>query len=270
MNKTRKLLCILAHPDDESLGTGGILAKYAAEGVETYLITATRGERGWFGAADQNPGTDALGQIREQELQAAAKCLGIRVNVLLDYMDSDLEQADSRKAIGELVCHIRRIRPDVVVTFDPFGAYGHPDHIAISQLTTAALIAAASADYIDTDQQPPHQVQKLYYLAPTEEEMAQYQQIFGDLVIRIRGDERRTRGWENWAITTQIDTSDHWQQVWQAISCHQTQLPNYRAMRQLEPEQYQRLFGYQTFYLAYTLGDHAMDQIEADLFDGIN
>ena len=75
MTETLKLMCILAHPDDESLGTGGILAKYAAEGVETYLITATRGERGWMGDEKDDPGPEALGQLRTQELQAAARAL---------------------------------------------------------------------------------------------------------------------------------------------------------------------------------------------------
>jgi LmbE family N-acetylglucosaminyl deacetylase len=66
-----KLLCILGHPDDESLGLGGILAKYGAEGVETHLVTATRGEQGWFGPPEENPGPEALGKIREQELHDA-------------------------------------------------------------------------------------------------------------------------------------------------------------------------------------------------------
>ena len=78
MTNKLKLMCILAHPDDESLGNGGILAKYAAEGVETYLVTATRGERGWFGDESDYPGLEALGKIREAELLAAARALGIR------------------------------------------------------------------------------------------------------------------------------------------------------------------------------------------------
>ena len=76
MTDTLKLMAVLAHPDDESLGTGGILAKYAAEGIETSLVTATRGERGWFGDEREYPGLEALGQIREAELRAAAEVLG--------------------------------------------------------------------------------------------------------------------------------------------------------------------------------------------------
>src|SRR5262245_54328957 len=73
-----RLLCVLAHPDDESLGVGGTLAKYASEGVETYLVTATRGERGRFGSGIEFPGFSEVGKLREAELLAAAKELGLR------------------------------------------------------------------------------------------------------------------------------------------------------------------------------------------------
>jgi len=78
MSINLKLLCIFAHPDDESMGMGGTLAKYAAEGVETYYVCASRGERGWFGPEEQNPGLKRLGQIRTQELENAVKELGMK------------------------------------------------------------------------------------------------------------------------------------------------------------------------------------------------
>ena len=158
-----RLMCVLAHPDDESLGMGGILAKYAAEGVGTYLITATRGERGWFGSEDAYPGPEALGHIREAELYAAAEALGVREVALLGYTDGELGQADSTEVIGKIVAHLRHVGPQVVVTFDPHGVYGHPDHIAISQLTSAAVVAAADPHYDGSQAWPPHRVSKLYY-----------------------------------------------------------------------------------------------------------
>ena len=88
-----KLMCILAHPDDESLGNGGIFAKYAAEGIETHLVTATRGERGWFGEESEHPGLEELGKIRESELHEAATVLGIQSVNFLDYIDGDLDKA---------------------------------------------------------------------------------------------------------------------------------------------------------------------------------
>src|SRR5215212_8093414 len=125
-----KLLCILAHPDDESLATGGILAKYAAAGVQTYLVMATRGERGWRGAAADNPGLQALGHLRQRELAAATRILGVQETHYLDYTDGDLDRVDYTKATAKIVTLLRRIRPQVVVTFDANGMYGHPDHIA--------------------------------------------------------------------------------------------------------------------------------------------
>src|ERR671923_1347918 len=104
-----KLMCILAHPDDESLGMGGTLAKYAAEGIETYLVTATRGERGWFGNEKDNPGIEALGKIREAELLDAAQELGLCEVKFLDYIDGDLDQANPAEAIAKIVAHLRRV-----------------------------------------------------------------------------------------------------------------------------------------------------------------
>jgi LmbE family N-acetylglucosaminyl deacetylase len=100
------LMAILAHPDDESMGTGGILAKYAAEGVETYLVTATRGERGWWGEKDEYAGPEAVGDTREQELRAAAEVLGLKEVNLLGYLDKELDQADPAEVIRKLVTHL--------------------------------------------------------------------------------------------------------------------------------------------------------------------
>src|SRR6185369_14573015 len=143
MTAALRLMCVLAHPDDESLGTGGILAKYASEGVATYVVTATRGERGRFDDTGVSPGPAIVGRAREAELRAAAAALGVREVAFLDYLDAQLDRADPNEAVEKIAAHIRRVRPHVVVTFDPFGAYGHPDHIAISQFTTAAIVRAA-------------------------------------------------------------------------------------------------------------------------------
>src|SRR5436190_11869053 len=111
-----RLMAIFAHPDDESMAVGGTLARYAAEGVEVSLVTATRGERGWFGPG-AHPGFDVLGQRRESELRSAAKVLGIKRVDFLNYLDGDLDQAPPAQIIAKLVAHIRRTKPQVVVTF---------------------------------------------------------------------------------------------------------------------------------------------------------
>lgn len=269
MSDTLRLMCILAHPDDESLGTGGILAHYAAQGITTFLVTATRGERGWPGDAATYPGHRELGRIREAELRAAAEVLGLHEVVLLDYQDGELDRANAAEVIGQLVAHIRRVRPNVVVTFDPNGVYGHPDHIAIAQFATAAIVAAADPSYAAPRAFASHRVSKLYYLAPSHKLLAAYQEAFGDLVMSIDGIERRAAGWDTWAITTQIDTLAHWQQVWQAVSCHQTQLPMYQKLRELSDEHHRHLWGTQTFYRAFSLVNSGRT-IERDLFEGLH
>src|SRR5438105_9343558 len=121
MAESLRLLAVFAHPDDESMAVGSTLAKYAAEGVETYLIVATCGERGWQGDPAANPGLAELGKLRKAELMAAAKVLGIKEVTFLDYMDGELDQAEPLQAISKIAAHFRRIRPQVVLTFPSDG-----------------------------------------------------------------------------------------------------------------------------------------------------
>jgi LmbE family N-acetylglucosaminyl deacetylase len=164
-----RLLSVLAHPDDESLGIGGTLLQYAKEGVETFLVTATRGERGWTGDQASYPGPEGLGKIREAELMAAAHVLGLREVCFLDYIDGDLDKANPAEAIARIVKHIRRVRPQVVISFGPDGGYGHPDHIDISQFTTAAALCAADSSYVGGDGLAPHRVSKQALLYGVEQ-----------------------------------------------------------------------------------------------------
>ncbi len=266
MSGKLRLLCVLAHPDDESLGTGGVLAKYGQEGVETYLITATLGQRGWAGPEDQNPGSKELGRMRAAELRAAARVLNIRELHLLGYMDGEVDQAPAAELVGRLTRLIRQIRPQVVVTFGPEGAYGHPDHIAISQYTTAAVVQAADANIHNGE--PPHAVSKLYYKVWTAPEVAAYQSVFGDLVMTVDGVERRFVSWPEWAITTRVDTIRHWPQVWESVCCHQSQLPAYEALADLEPEHHAGLWGCHGFYRVFSTVNGGR-VVEDDLFAGL-
>jgi LmbE family N-acetylglucosaminyl deacetylase len=268
MTDTLKLMAVLAHPDDESLGVGGILAKYAVEGIETALVTATRGERGWFGDEREYPGLEALGQIREAELRAAAEVLGIRSVDFLNYIDGELDQARPAEVVAKIVGHLRRVKPDVVVTFGPDGIYGHPDHIAISQCTTAAIVEAASPDSLYYQDLAPHRIAKLYYMAATENLLDVYQFVFGDLVMHIDGVERRGAGWPEWQITTRIDTWAYWRTVWKAVCCHRTQLPAYHLLENLPEEQHKLLWGSQMFYRAFSLVNGGRI-LENDLFEGL-
>jgi len=263
-----KLMCVLAHPDDESLGNGGTLAKYAAEGVATYVVCATRGERGWWGDEADFPGWEALGKIREAELRSAAQTLGVREVSFLDYIDGDLDRADPAEATRQIVGHLRRVKPHVVITFDPAGAYGHPDHIAICQFTTAAIVCAADARYVDSGQTAPHRVSKLYYMADTQALMEFYESTFGDVVMPVDGVDRRPVPWPDWAISASLDCRAYWPTVWQAISCHRSQLPAYSRIEQAVQSADATILSRQTYFRALSLVNGGR-RVETDLFEGL-
>lgn len=133
------ILCIYAHPDDESFGAAGALARYARAGVAVYLLCATRGQQGTRpeGVADG----EALGRLRERELREAAKIIGVRGVRVLDYQDGEV----SGVPVEELVAHVSReleeARPEVVMTFGPRGITGHGDHIAVGRAAEEAVRA---------------------------------------------------------------------------------------------------------------------------------
>jgi LmbE family N-acetylglucosaminyl deacetylase len=252
-------MCVLAHPDDESLGMGGTLAKYAAEGVETYLVTATRGERGRFGACSNRPTDAVVGETREAELRAAARELGVREVIVLGYPDGGVDAVPPAIAQEAIAEQLRRIKPQVVVSFGPDGAYGHPDHIAVSQLTTAAIVRGAGRDY---------RVSKLYYLAWDASLWAKYQAALKRLTSTVDGIERHVEPSPEWEITTRLDTSAVWPTVWRAVQCHRTQMAGYANLTQLSEERHRALWGVQEFYRAFSLVNGSRAR-EADLFEGL-
>ena len=257
----RRLMVVTAHPDDETLGFGGVLARYAAEGVETFLVTATRGERGRYlghpSDSPEHPGRAALAQIRERELRAAAAALGVKETCLLDYEDQQLDRADPAEAIAAIAGHIRRRKPQVVLTFAPDGAYGHPDHVAISQFATAAVVEAARV----------HAVSKLYYLAWNDAVWAAFEAAYKKLGVTVDGVERRTTPWPDWALTTVVDTREWVPAVWRAVACHESQTAGYASLKSLSPSQQEAIWGSQSFYRAFSLVNGGR-QREVDLFDG--
>ncbi|MCI0519805.1 MAG: PIG-L family deacetylase [Chloroflexi bacterium] len=268
MDSALKLLAVFAHPDDESLGIGSTLAKYAAEGVETHLACATRGERGWQGPPETFPGLEALGKIREGELLAAAEILGVRQVEFLDYIDGELDDADPAEATARIVRVVRRIRPQVVITFEPFGAYGHPDHIAISQLTTAALLRSADPNYPLADGLPAHCVSKLYYATVSEALYRAWLDNFGDIQMAIDGKSRRAVAWVDWAQSAIIDGKAHWAAAWQAILQHKSQIGMLGDVSRLSENEHFKLWGELSYYRAYSLVNGGR-QIEDDLFAGL-
>jgi LmbE family N-acetylglucosaminyl deacetylase len=268
MDETLKLLTVFPHPDDETLGFGSTLARYAAEGVETYLVCATRGERGWFDSQGRDPGPEAVARIREAELRCAADHLGLHEVNFLDYIDGDVDQAPPEEIIGKLVAHLRRIKPHVVVTFSPDGAYGHPDHIALSQFTSGALVCAADRNFVDANVQPPHRVLKFYYMVDPLHIVQIANETLGGLSMEIDGVTRRHVGWEDWQITTQLDNSNHVDKLQQAIQCHKSQLPGYRPIDEWSLAELAKFFGTGHFYRAFSLVNGGRRK-ETDLFEGL-
>lgn len=176
MSNERVLLAVFAHPDDESFGPGGTLARYAAEGVQVHYLCATRGD---VGEVDKTllsaNGRASAADLRTQELMCAANALGLAGVEFLDYRDSgmsgspenlhpaSLHQADRVRLAGQVTEAIRRLRPQVVMTFDPFGGYGHPDHIACHYATVSAFFTAADPRRFPQQQAQPFRPSKLYY-----------------------------------------------------------------------------------------------------------
>ncbi len=267
-----RMLVAAAHPDDEALGFGGVLAHAAAGGHETYLVTATRGDRGrYFGhppGHPEHPGRPALAALRERELRASAAALGVREVVVLDHEDQHLDAADTTDVVGRLAGEIRRLRPHVVASFGADGAYGHPDHIAIAQFTTAATVAAADARFATGDPAPPHRVAKLYALAWSAAEWTAYQAAFRKLTFVVDGVVREATPWPDWAITTVVDTRRCWRTVWQAIGCHQSQVAAYQTLKGLTDAEHEALWGTQSFYRVFSLVNGGRRR-ETDIFEGL-
>jgi LmbE family N-acetylglucosaminyl deacetylase len=174
MEHKQVLLAVLAHPDDETFGTGGTLALYAGRGVEVHLVCATRGEAGDMDA-DCLDGFDTVAERRVSELRCAAGILGLSGVYFLNYRDSGMPgsaenqrpealiNAPLDEVAGHIVHYMRVLKPQVVITFDPIGGYKHPEHIAIHRATVEAFRLAGDPSYPGPSGLPAYQPQKLYY-----------------------------------------------------------------------------------------------------------
>jgi len=257
MGEELSLLAVFAHPDDESFGIGGTLARYAAEGVKVCLICATGGEEGEI--YDPSLGTrEQIAEIRERELRCACRVLGISELHLLGYRDSGMEgtpanqdprslvQADPHEVVGRIVRLIRQIRPQVMVTFEEGGGYGHPDHKAIHRHAKAAFYAAG-----DPDQYPehlaeglePYAPQRLYYTAFPRSVFQKLVQAAKEMGIEPpdRYRDLESLGVPDEFCTTRVDISAYLEIQERARQCHRSQLaPD--SLFTLIPEELRRQF----------------------------
>ena len=293
MTNDRRLLLVHAHPDDETIGTGATMAKYAAEGAHVTLVTCTLGDEGEILlphlahlAADHD---DSLAAHRYVELSDAMAALGINDFRILGgngaFRDSGMMgtapnsradtfwQADLLDAANHLVPIIRKTKPQVVITYDQFGGYGHPDHIQAHRVATYACALAATQSYAPEMGQA-WQISKLYWGA------------FPVSVIKAGIESLRQSGQDTGFaamdpndvpfacpdeyITTVIDGSDYSEQKLAAMRAHATQINTEEGFFALSNNLGAQVMGKEYFRLAFgELGSQNADGIETDLFSGI-
>jgi N-acetyl-1-D-myo-inositol-2-amino-2-deoxy-alpha-D-glucopyranoside deacetylase len=234
------LLAVQPHPDDESIGMGGTLARYSAEGMRTTLVTATRGEVGEILDKDLDPKEAAprLASIREAELRNAVKIMGVTELVFLGYEDSGMAglprnrepatfwQADEEEAIGRLIQVVRRVRPQVMVTQNEFGGYGHPDHIKTHRVAIGAFYYAGDLERFPGGE--PFRPSKLYYSAFPKsllKQMAEAMERAG-VENRFSSDgEPPPFAVSDDRVTTWLDISPFLDKKLAAMRAHRTQIP---------------------------------------------
>ena len=236
----RRLLAVVAHPDDETFGSGGVLAKYAAEGAQVFLLCATRGEVGEI--SDPALATrDNLGQVREQELRSACDVLGIEQPLFLGYRDSGMDgapenedpkafcRASEAEVTGKIVEVVRKLRPHVLMTFDRTGGYGHPDHILVHRATGSAFHESGEVNSYPeqlTNGLKPYRPQKLYYFSFPRSLVREFQEA----VRQAGGDsdftdlDPETLGIPDEEISSVVDIVAYAERKDNAARCHRTQV----------------------------------------------
>jgi LmbE family N-acetylglucosaminyl deacetylase len=249
---TPSILAVFAHPDDESV-CSGTLAMAVDRGWQVVLAVATRGEAGEI--ADPSLATpDTLGKVREIELKAACEVLGIEEVHYLDYCDSgmagtqendlpsSLFRADPWQVTGQITGLIRELRPQIVITFEPKGIYGHPDHIIISRCTTQAFNLAGDASAFPNSG-IPWQPQRLYYSALPMKWFTSIHKRFGGLQLDTSGLEqmiainRENPEKIDPQITHENDATPYVHQKIDSLACHRTQLTPHSPFKNLlKPE----------------------------------
>jgi LmbE family N-acetylglucosaminyl deacetylase len=274
MSKT--LLAIFAHPDDESFGPGGTLARYGSEGVAVHLICATRGEVGDSDISDLGECEDLACQ-REQELRCAASALGLAEVHLLGYRDSGmagspanqhphaLVQAERDVLAGQVAGLMHRLRPQVVLTFGPFGGYGHPDHIATHLATVAAFERLPEGEH----------PQKLYFTTfagATMRWIVRLMPLLGmnpEAMGKNQDVNLRAALEHALPVTTRIDISVAYEAKQRAAACHSSQLSGPGSFLGRLPRWLLRRWrATETFHRGVPPFDRG-ERVERDLFAGI-
>ncbi|MFD0683316.1 N-acetyl-1-D-myo-inositol-2-amino-2-deoxy-alpha-D-glucopyranoside deacetylase [Actinomadura fibrosa] len=293
--KEPRILFVHAHPDDESIGTGATMAKYAAEGAHVCLVTCTLGEEGEVIpdelrhlASDKE---DALGEYRIGELAEACAALGVRDHRFLGgagrWRDSGMMgaptnddprcfwRADVDEAAAALAAVVREVRPQVIVTYDDRGNYGHPDHIQAHRVTRRAFELAADPSHGDGAE--PWRAAKFYAYATPRTVLARAIAVMREKKLpfaRVAGLDELGSGVPDDAVTTMVDARGHLPAKLAALRAHRTQVvvapeevgPYFALSNNLG----QQAFGTEYFILQDgELGPVGPGRRERDLFAGL-
>jgi LmbE family N-acetylglucosaminyl deacetylase len=281
MTERRKLLGVFAHPDDESYGAGGTLARYAEEGADVYAIIATDGAAGSVSTSQAVEEGQTLTEIRAAELATAASILGLTDYWNLGYHDSGMRGSPENdhpralmvqpldRVVHELVGLMRRLRPQVVITHDPYGGYGHPDHIQVSRTTTKAFEACRAGP----DPGQSYTPQKLYYTTFDRRGL----RFFVKLMLLLRQDPTafgRNKDIDllaiaetNLPVSAKIDTSAYSTRREEAIQAHASQYSDPSGMMRVLNLLLNRFFSTRESYSRAF--PPPGEEIESDLFAGI-
>ena len=275
------LLSFHAHPDDEVIQTGGLLAQTADAGRPTMIVTATDGAEGEIhNYDDPDEIRPRLAEVRADEMAAAARILGVGEHLFLGYRDSGMMGEDSNlhpnafwradfdEAVGRLVGVIRRFRPDVMTIYDPYGGYGHPDHIQVHRVGLAAHWAASDlARYPLGEGEEPWLTPKLYWSSWPKSRRKRFAEI------RLAAGEITQEEYEAAAVSGTPDElltfvrTPGWIDVkLAALRAHRSQIPEDWFMLRIDEDMREEVVGVEAFYRAHSTV--AVDD-DGDVFAGI-
>src|SRR6476619_1462983 len=299
MTPDQRLLLVHAHPDDESIGQGATMAKYVAEGRGVTLVTCTAGELGEILVPElEHLSPEQLAEHRRGELEDAMKCLGVTDHRFLGgfgtYRDSGMKwhedghavaaddvhenafwHADLTAAADHLVTVIREVRPQVLVTYDQFGGYGHPDHIQAHRVAMYAAQLAAVPSY-RKDLGESWEIAKIYWGAMSESRMRA-----GLRALRDAGDTTSFEGMDpdgplpffavrDEDLSAAVDGQDLLDRKMAALQAHATQISTDGPFFALSNNVGSTAWGIEFYRLVKgTLGPVGEDGLETDLFAGL-
>lgn len=288
-SKTYTLLAVHAHPDDEASGTGGLLRLVAERGHTTVLVTCTNGDLGdvkdprlRLRPREQAADRQRLAEVRQAELRQAAAILGVTHLYALGYHDSGMQgwetntepcafaQARLEEVAARLVRIIRQHRPEVVVTYDEQGGYGHPDHIMTHRVTMAAL-AAAAATTCYPEAGTPWQVHKVYYTAWARSDALRALKLMHLLGrkthFRDPDFDPHSLGCPDELISTRIDVRPVLRAKWQALFAHRSQMHQWDFFWWFVRLTGPWLYGYESFRCVRSPAP--LQGPESDIFTGL-